>query len=193
MAPERRPGFVRSQRRHAIVSSRDTRPPAIRIRRDVGVRLGDNCRRPGADHVWWNGSGRMLSTSRSSPRRIRDQRSHKPRQEVEGSTARTHVGSTERNTSLDVVGEGGFEPPTACSQSRNATKLRHSPVSGPPSTSVPNRGHPSGGWTTGGWLIGGSSNEPNWAISERTIISSSDHPEAARFCSRSRVVQEINR
>ncbi len=26
------------------------------------------------------------------------------------------------------VGEGGFEPPASCSQSRRATKLRHSPV-----------------------------------------------------------------
>jgi hypothetical protein len=36
-----------SQRRHAIVSRRDTRPPAKTCPRDVGVRLGDNCRRPG--------------------------------------------------------------------------------------------------------------------------------------------------
>ena len=30
----------------------------------------------------------------------------------------------------DVVGERGFEPPTPCSQSRCATRLRHSPVPG---------------------------------------------------------------
>ena len=30
----------------------------------------------------------------------------------------------------DVVGERGFEPPTPCSQSRCATRLRHSPVQG---------------------------------------------------------------
>jgi hypothetical protein len=28
-----------------------------------------------------------------------------------------------------AVGEGGFEPPTACPQSRHATELRHSPLS----------------------------------------------------------------
>jgi len=27
----------------------------------------------------------------------------------------------------ELVGEGGFEPPTACPQSRCATELRHSP------------------------------------------------------------------
>jgi hypothetical protein len=38
--------------------------------------------------------------------------------------------SYSRSPRREVVGTGGFEPPTPCSQSRCATKLRHVPPPG---------------------------------------------------------------
>ena len=46
---------------------------------------------------------------------------------------------------VEMVGARGFEPPTLCSQSRCATRLRHAPIDLLPCTGAESYGRPSGG------------------------------------------------